>query len=508
MKTFQFLPLLTAILFSSAAPLLAATYTVTTTVDENDGSASIGNGLSLRDAVMLSNASTDFDTIVIPAGTYVLSIPENNAANGSGGSLDLATDAELISQSFETPVIDANHQFRIFQLTAAQNQIREITFVDLLLKNGFHPDQGAGIFMGPGISLTLNSVQIEACTAEAGGISQGGAIYYSATTGSLLDVIQASIVGNAADQGSVVYSAGTAEAFFNYSRFARGSASGPATTFYFAQTPPSSDFGDNWFGTNAGPAGMFTGISAPPFWLVLNLTASPESAPVPPGQITLTANARQTNDLGTSLTPLLTGIPVTWSPGTSEPRVTENALFEGLATSTITTQTRLGTSVEEVTLDQQTARVNVVYGPDAGTISNVADSLEFTGSAVALFSNISISAQGAAAQFVSATITISPNPNFPNEAVNVLSATLDSPGNAVYSGNTLTITQNSTAATYEAILRSVSYNNTSSAIIGTPRTVTLTLRNDPVTTVEETLTITFPNNPVVANDLWVLTGAN
>lgn len=502
------LPTLIAAALALQATLPAATYFVSTTADENDGSESVGEGLSLRDAVMLANANTNFDTIVVPGGTYTLTLAEDNSPTGSGGSLDIRTDVEILSQTLDIPVIDGNGTFRIFNLDNEVNQLRDISLIDLRLRNGFHPEMGGGIFIGPSVNLSLNAVRFENCTAQAGGTSKGGAIYFSGTNSSLLDVVQCSFTGNAADQGSVVYSAGTDEIFLNYNRFARGSAIGPATTFFFEQEPFSFDFGDNWFGTNAGPAGMFTGAPDPGFWIVFRLIAEPEIPPVPGGTIDLTASSKQTSDSGTPLTQLLTGTPITWVAGDAQPRSTDAFLFEGIAVSTIQVQTRVGTSVEQVTLDEQTETVTLVYGPDAGTILNVADSLDFTGAPLPLFPNLTISAQGAAAEFTGARITVSPLPNGADEVLTLIPETLLNPANAVYANGTLTITQNSLATTYEAILRSIQYNNTASGLSGTPRTVTVTLINDPSVSISESLTLNFPNAPASSGSFWMMTGAN
>ena len=63
-------------------PVYAATYTVTVTNDELDGScagatvASVGGAgdVSLREAICIANATAGADTITVPAGAYAISI--------------------------------------------------------------------------------------------------------------------------------------------------------------------------------------------------------------------------------------------------------------------------------------------------------------------------------------------------------------------------------------------------------------------------------------------------
>ncbi|MGF1572705.1 MAG: hypothetical protein ACFCU1_06495 [Sumerlaeia bacterium] len=507
MHLVQFTSLLIVTAFTAQAS--AATLIVTTTNDENDGSSMIGDGLSLRDAIMLANANPNFDTIVLPGGTYTLTIPEDNSPTGSGGSLDIQTDLEIISESLDIPVINGNGTHRIFNIENQQTQTREIQLIDLRLTNGFHPNRGGAIFMGPSVRLSMTAVEISGSVVAAEGESKGGAIYFTGTNNSLIDLVQCSFVGNSAGQGSVIYSSGTDEVFMNYTRFAKGSLEGPRPEFYFENEPLSYDFGDNWFGSNAGPGTSFTGIPAPGFWVILTLNAVPATPPAPGGFITLTASANETVDLGTILTPLQSGIPLTWTPGTAEPRNTEPALFQGFATSTIEVQTAIGTATESVTLDEETVSVELVYGPNKGTILNVDESLEFDGTTLNLFSALTIQATGAAQQFTGARVQISPLANQGSEFLSVDSGTLTNPANATYdsSTGTLEISQLDDAKTYETILQSVKYfNGAGSALNQTPRTITITLINDPVTSISESVLITFSNNPVSAENLWVITG--
>lgn len=70
-----------------------ADYQVNTTLDENDGSAEIGTGLSLRDAILITNSTPEEDTIRLESATYELTIEgdDSEAVNDPNevGDLDV-----------------------------------------------------------------------------------------------------------------------------------------------------------------------------------------------------------------------------------------------------------------------------------------------------------------------------------------------------------------------------------------------------------------------------------
>lgn len=95
---------------------------VTTTDDENDGSASQGKGLSLRDAILIANADPDNHYIInLPAGTYELTIqnvllPETDSSVDADtlfqsrlatGDLDIIGNITIIGKDPQNTIIDA-----------------------------------------------------------------------------------------------------------------------------------------------------------------------------------------------------------------------------------------------------------------------------------------------------------------------------------------------------------------------------------------------------------------
>ncbi|PHV63665.1 choice-of-anchor Q domain-containing protein [Cyanobacterium aponinum] len=90
------------------------TLNVTTTEDQNDGSAA--NGLSLRDAIIQANADPRREYIInVPNGTYNLTITED-------GSLDISSSISIIGASAGNTIISASFLGdRIFNVSGTGN---------------------------------------------------------------------------------------------------------------------------------------------------------------------------------------------------------------------------------------------------------------------------------------------------------------------------------------------------------------------------------------------------
>lgn len=92
-------------------PLPDPTFTVDTTadtVDVNPGDgicADAAGHCSLRAAVMEANASLGNDTIMVPAGTFTLTIPDNGLFNATGGHLDINDGVSIVGQGPNSTII-------------------------------------------------------------------------------------------------------------------------------------------------------------------------------------------------------------------------------------------------------------------------------------------------------------------------------------------------------------------------------------------------------------------
>jgi CSLREA domain-containing protein len=164
-----------------AAPAVAATVTVNTTVDQATGSCA--SSCSLRDAVTTANEG---DTVQIPAGHYVLTL----------GDIIFAKGLMIVGAGARSTVLDGNGASRIFQFTDPASPPGPVEIDDVALVNGMAltPDPAQGLDIGGAIAglgtLTLRRCLV-ANNQAAGG---GGGIFWRGT----LTVDQCTIAGNRA----------------------------------------------------------------------------------------------------------------------------------------------------------------------------------------------------------------------------------------------------------------------------------------------------------------------
>src|SRR5271157_5577787 len=99
----------------------AAVFTVNDTtdaVDVNPGDgicATAAGTCSLRAAVQETNALPGPDTIVVPAGTYALTIPGVDEEAAATGDLDV-TDVLVIQGAGATTIVDGGGLYRLFDV--------------------------------------------------------------------------------------------------------------------------------------------------------------------------------------------------------------------------------------------------------------------------------------------------------------------------------------------------------------------------------------------------------
>ena len=170
----------------------AATISVNTTTDEynSDGDC------SLREAIVAANTDTAVDacpagsgadTIVVPAGTYILSLVPSGTDDATSGDLNITADLTLSGSGPNVTTIDANGIDRVVEiLNGSHVAISRVT-----LSGG-----NSGITTGGGIlvygaygsnTLTLTLVRVTANTSSAG-------IYV--TNGSTLNIVNSRIENN------------------------------------------------------------------------------------------------------------------------------------------------------------------------------------------------------------------------------------------------------------------------------------------------------------------------
>jgi len=178
-----------------------ATFTVNSTVDAAD--ATPGDGIcatatsvcSLRAAVQEANALADADIIILPPGTYVLTLLGAGEDLAATGDLDLLQPVIITGARPATTIIDGNAADRVFQTLTAGTVT---TISGVTIRNGNSgADSGGGISVSNGTSLTLNNALVTNCVTGLAG--EGGGIESSGT----LTMVDVAITNNTSPGGGI-----------------------------------------------------------------------------------------------------------------------------------------------------------------------------------------------------------------------------------------------------------------------------------------------------------------
>lgn len=174
-----FLPAIIGVL-GTLPPAGAATFTVNVTddvadADTTDGHcdadlATPGDQCTLRAAIQEANVQPGADTIMVPAGTYVITVPGQDEDLAVTGDLDILDAATIVGEGPSTTIIDGNQLDRIFDIP---NSGTPVTISGLTIRNG-NPGQavpyGGGVFNTGVLVLTNAIVSGNTAAASGGGI--------------------------------------------------------------------------------------------------------------------------------------------------------------------------------------------------------------------------------------------------------------------------------------------------------------------------------------------------
>lgn len=199
-----------------AADVPAATFSVNSTVDApddtpGDASCQSAAGCTLRAAIMEANALEGPDVILVPAGTYHLTLPGINGweLDPSAGDLEITDNLSIFGDSPDTTTIDASllgDRIATLVKNLDSYQPFDVEIAGLTLTGGSTVHSGGCLLdLGVGKTTIRNSV-ITGCTSEqssGGGISHDGAWEHPG-----LFVIDSVIFENAAPFGAGIDSQG------------------------------------------------------------------------------------------------------------------------------------------------------------------------------------------------------------------------------------------------------------------------------------------------------------
>ncbi len=190
---------------------------VTTTQDENDGSELIGEGLSLREAILIANTDPNNEyTINLPAGLYNLTIknvlppPTDTSVDEdtlfrsrlSTGDLDITGNVTIIGEAPENTIINAGTLNdgsgigdRVFDVLSSARSLKptngNLTLKNVTIQNGIITEEnidatyqggtlnGGALNIDIGTSATIiNSIveNSQTLTSQGGGINNSGTL--------------------------------------------------------------------------------------------------------------------------------------------------------------------------------------------------------------------------------------------------------------------------------------------------------------------------------------------
>jgi len=140
-----------------ASPVAAADIYVNSTDDEYNGDCLFE--CTLRDAILVSNANGQDDTIHVPAGHYSLTIPNGATSSHETGDLDIdSPDAvTIIGEGPGVTTIDGNAIDRVFRIAAIGTGA--VVLQGMTIQGGNPAGSGGGIFNWDA-SLWINNCEI------------------------------------------------------------------------------------------------------------------------------------------------------------------------------------------------------------------------------------------------------------------------------------------------------------------------------------------------------------
>ena len=174
-------------------------FVVTTTEDHNDGSCDAD--CSLRDAIIAANKTEFHDTILLPSGTYTLTLEGSGEDDGLTGDLDITSALTIVGYGAETTIIDAGgltgRPDRVFDMHADYVDPFEVGLSALTITGG-----RAWGGQGGGIKIRNAEVDLDHSSVRANSAEWGGGIY---TYGGPVQLVDCTISENTAQTGGGLY---------------------------------------------------------------------------------------------------------------------------------------------------------------------------------------------------------------------------------------------------------------------------------------------------------------
>ena len=198
--------------------VVLSTFTVNTTLDTVAANLQTGKDasghVSLRSAIMAADARGGSNKIVVPAGTFTLSIAPTGNDDVTSGDLNITGNLTITGKGVGKTIIDGNNLDRVFDIESGK-----VTMTGMTIQHGRVTGGGGGILNNGG-QLSLSSVMVANNVAVggtglfgngiggAGGKSLGGGIFNEAGSLTLTKATITSnqaIGGNGANGGVIIF---------------------------------------------------------------------------------------------------------------------------------------------------------------------------------------------------------------------------------------------------------------------------------------------------------------
>jgi CSLREA domain-containing protein len=167
------LALVASLLWAVAAQ--AATFTVTKAADTADGSCDAAD-CSLREAISAANATAEADTVVVPAGTYMLSLAGAGEDLNASGDLDVTQPVTISGAGAATTIIDGNGSVVMERVLDVVSATADTTLTGVTIQNGDSTPDGGGIRAAAPLTLTNAAVSQNASDTGGGGIQSDATV--------------------------------------------------------------------------------------------------------------------------------------------------------------------------------------------------------------------------------------------------------------------------------------------------------------------------------------------
>jgi CSLREA domain-containing protein len=231
----------------------AAVFTVNSAADDvdagpgNGACASASGACTLRAAIQEANALAGTDMIVLPAGTFRLTLVGAGDDAGATGDLDILQSVDIAGAGREATIIDGLGADRVFHVVGAS----ALTLSNLTVRNG----DASGSFGGGVLNVGPSPLVVSGVRFEDNHADGGGAVYVA---NGELTVADSVFQGNTSGAGAGIFKGGSGFLTISGSEFASNHSLGPGGAVYYASMAAvavsDSRFSEN---TSAGGGGLF-----------------------------------------------------------------------------------------------------------------------------------------------------------------------------------------------------------------------------------------------------------